>query len=171
MKIINEANENRISYRLLNVMLKLEEAQERLHRYGTDTPLFAAEIHMIKCVKENPNRHMTALAEVLGVTRGAVSQIAMKLEGKGMLVKERDEDSSLRRILRVTPEGERAYLFHERLHAKFDRLVEGLLADASERDRDFLRDFLGALDAALEGRNEEGQREKPLRGSAPRGAF
>ena len=42
MKIINEANENRISYRLLNVMLKLEEAQERLHRYGTDTPLFAA---------------------------------------------------------------------------------------------------------------------------------
>ena len=107
MKIINEANENRISYRLLNVMLKLEEAQERLHRYGTDTPLFAAEIHMIKCVKENPNRHMTALAEVLGVTRGAVSQIAMKLEGKGMLVKERDEDSSLRRILRVTPEGER----------------------------------------------------------------
>ena len=110
---------------------------------------------------------MTALAEVLGVTRGAVSQIAMKLEGKGMLVKERDEDSSLRRILRVTPEGERAYLFHERLHAKFDRLVEGLLADASKRDRDFLRDFLGALDAALEGRKKEGQREEPLRGSAP----
>ena len=63
-------------------MLKLEEAQERLHHYKTDTPLFATEIHMIKCVKENPNRHMTALAEVLGVTRGAVSQIAMKLEGK-----------------------------------------------------------------------------------------
>lgn len=150
MKIINEANESKISYRLLDVMLKLEEAQERLHRYGTDTPLFAAEIHMIKCVKENPNRHMTALAEVLGVTRGAVSQIAMKLEGKGMLIKERDEGSSLRRILRVTPEGERAYLFHERLHAEFDRLVEGLLADASERDRDFLRNFLGALDVALE---------------------
>ncbi len=150
MKIINEANENRISYRLLNVMLKLEEAQERLHRYGTDTPLFAAEIHMIKSVKENPNRHMTALAEVLGVTRGAVSQIAMKLEGKGMLVKERDEGSSLRRILRVTPEGERAYLFHERLHAEFDRLVEGLLADASEGERAFLRNFLGALDVALE---------------------
>ena len=150
MKIINEANESKISYRLLDVMLKLEEAQERLHRYGTDTPLFAAEIHMIKCVKENPNRHMTALAEVLGVTRGAVSQIAMKLEGKGMLIKERDEGSNLRRILRVTPEGERAYLFHERLHAEFDRLVEGLLADASKRDRDFLRNFLGALDVALE---------------------
>ena len=50
----------------------------------------------------------------------------------------------------MTPEGERAYLFHERLHAEFDRLVEGLLADASERDRDFLRNFLGALDVALE---------------------
>ena len=123
-----------------------------MHTHGVNHCLyhFAAEIHMIKCVKENPNRHMTALAEVLGVTRGAVSQIAMKLEGKGMLIKERDEGSSLRRILRVTPEGERAYLFHERLHAEFDRLVEGLLADASERDRDFLRNFLGALDAALE---------------------
>ena len=152
MKIINEANEEKVSYRLLNVMLKLQEAQERLHRYGTDTPLFAAEIHLIKCVKENPNRHMTALAEVLGVTRGAVSQIAMKLEEKGMLVKEKDEGSSLRRILRVTPDGERAYRFHERLHADFDRLVEGLLADAAEGERLFLLNFLGALDAALEGK-------------------
>ena len=56
MKIINEANENRISYRLLNVMLKLEEAQERLHRYGTDTPLFAAEIHMIKVLRSEERR-------------------------------------------------------------------------------------------------------------------
>ena len=125
MKIINEANEEKVSYRLLNVMLKLQEAQERLHRYGTDTPLFAAEIHLIKCVK---------------------------LGEKGMLVKEKDEGSSLRRILRVTPDGERAYRFHERLHADFDRLVEGLLSGAAEGERLFLLDFLGALDAALEGK-------------------
>ena len=152
MKIINKANEDKISYRLLSVMLKLAEAQERKHRYGNDTPLFAAEIHMIKCVKENPDRHMTALAEVLGVTRGAVSQIAMKLEGKGMLVKEEDESSRLRRVLRVTPRGERAYAFHEELHAAFDRLIEDLLSGASDGERAFLLNFLGKLDASLDER-------------------
>jgi len=152
MKIINKANENQISYRLLNVMLKLAEAQVRMHRYGTDTPLFAAEIHMIKCVKENPDRHMTALAEVLGVTRGAVSQIVMKLEGKGMLVKEEDEGSRLRRVLRVTSKGERAYVFHEELHAAFDRLVEDLLSGASDGERAFLLNFLGKLGASLDER-------------------
>ena len=150
MKIINEANRDKISYRLLSVMLKLAEAQERKHRYGNDTPLFAAEIHMIKCVKENPDRHMRALAELLGVTRGAVSQIVMKLEGKGMLLKEKDEGSSLRRVLRVTPKGERAYAFHEELHAAFDRLVDTLLRGASDPEKAFLREFLGSLDAALD---------------------
>lgn len=159
MKIINEINRDKISYRLLNVMLKLAEAQERLHRYGTDTPLFAAEIHMIKCVKENPNRHMTALAELLGVTRGAVSQIVMKLEGKGMLVKEEDAGSRVRRVLRTTPKGERAYVFHEELHAAFDHLVEDLLQGASEEEKNFLRDFLEGLDAALD-EGKKGGRER-----------
>ena len=152
MKIINKANEDKISYRLLSVMLKLAEVQERKHRYGNDTPLFAAEIHMIKCVKENPDRHMTALAELLGVTRGAVSQIAVKLEGKGMLVKEEDEGSRLRRVLMVTPKGERAYAFHEELHAAFDRLIEDLLSGASDGERAFLLNFLGKLDASLDER-------------------
>lgn len=155
MKIINEDNRDKISYRLLNVMLKLSEVQERVHRYGTDTPLFSAEIHTIKCVKENPDLHMAALAERLGVTRGAVSQIAVKLEEKGMLVKERDGNSRLRRVLRVTPRGEKAYAFHEELHAAFDGLVEELLLEASERERAFLRDFFEGLDAALAGREKE----------------
>ena len=163
MKIINEGNRDKISYRLLNVMLKLAEAQERVHRYGTDTPLFAAEIHMIKCVKENPELHMTALAELLGVTRGAVSQIAMKLEAKGMLVKDRDEGNRARRLLRVTPGGEAAYVYHERLHAAFDRLVEELLLGAPQESRGFLRDFLGRLDAALE------ERAKDSGGLSPEG--
>lgn len=109
---------------------------------------------MIKCVKENPELHMTALAELLGVTRGAVSQIAMKLEAKGMLVKDRDEDNRARRLLRVTPAGEAAYAYHERLHAAFDQLVEELLLGAPQESRGFLRDFLGRLDAALEERAE-----------------
>lgn len=38
-----------------------------MHAHGVNHCLyhFAAEIHMTKCVKENPSRHMTALAKVL----------------------------------------------------------------------------------------------------------
>ncbi len=38
-----------------------------MHTHGVNHCLyhFAAEIHMTKCVKENPSRHMTDLAKVL----------------------------------------------------------------------------------------------------------
>lgn len=141
---------DKVSSRLLNLMMRLAEAQERMHRYGSETTLFSAEIHMIKCVKENASLHMTALAERLGVTRGAVSQMARRLEEKGMLLKGRDNSNRLRRVLRLTSKGEKAYAFHEALHADFERLVEELLREAPDGTREFLQDFLGRLNTALE---------------------
>lgn len=135
---------------LLRVVWKLLEVDRKTRYYGTDEPLYEAEIHMIKSIKENEGIHVTGLAELLGVTKGAVSQIIMKLQKKGMIIKDTDPRNLSRLVLKLTPKGETAYIQHERLHEAFDGLVDEALNGASEQDKQFLKHFLDSLETKID---------------------
>lgn len=142
-------NRLKISYTFLRVVTNISKLNRKTRYYGTDQPLYEAEIHMIKSIKENEGIHVTGLADMLGVTKGAVSQIIMKLKHKGMIVKDTDPRNLSRLILRLTVKGETAYLHHEKLHQEFDRLFNAALETATEENRSFLKDFLNALDEQI----------------------
>jgi DNA-binding MarR family transcriptional regulator len=143
-------NRTKISYTFLRVVTKLSELDRKNRYYGTEQPLYEAEIHMIKSIKENEGIHVTGLADMLGVTKGAVSQIIMKLDHKGMIVKDSDPRNLSRLMLRLTSKGETAYSHHENLHQEFDRLFNAALENATEENKDFLKSFLNALDAQID---------------------
>jgi len=151
---MNNKNKTKISYTLLRVMNKLFEVDKKTRSYGTDKQLYEAEIHMIKSIKENEGIHVTGLAEILGVTKGAVSQILIKLDKKGMLIKDKDINNQSRLVLKLTPKGELAYIHHEKLHQEFDDLVNGILRDASEEKKLFLKNFLKALETGIDFQGE-----------------
>jgi DNA-binding MarR family transcriptional regulator len=146
MSKIKSKNKIKISHAFSQVMTKLSEIDRKTRYYGTDQPLYEAEIHMIKSIEENEGIHVTGLADMLGVTKGAVSQIIQKLVRKGMIVKDVDPRNLSRLVLRLTPKGETAYCHHEELHQKFDVLFNSALENASEKKKAFLHDFLNALD-------------------------
>lgn len=150
MLIKDGENKNRISYTLLRVVWKLFEVDKKTRNYGTDEQLFEAEIHMIKSIKENEGVHVTGLAELLEVTKGAVSQIVMRLEKKGMVIKDKDDNNQSRLVLRLTPKGETAYVNHEKLHQEFDDLVSAILNEASRENIAFLTDFLDLLEDKID---------------------
>jgi DNA-binding MarR family transcriptional regulator len=85
----NNCCHDKISYPLLAVVFKFMEIYKRTRYYGTDVPLFYAEIHLIKAIKENEGIHITGLAQYLGVTKGAVSQMLMKLEKKALSLRKK----------------------------------------------------------------------------------
>jgi len=147
MKFKNRA---KISYTFLRVVIKISELDRRTRYYGTDQPLYEAEIHMIKSIKENEGIHVTGLADMLGVTKGAVSQIIMKLEHKGMISKDTDPRNLSRLVLRLTSKGETAYLHHEKLHQKYDGLFNAVLENATEENKAFLKSFLNSLDEQID---------------------
>jgi DNA-binding MarR family transcriptional regulator len=150
MMIKNGKNRNKFSYTLLRVVWKLFEVDRKTRYYGTDEQLFEAEIHMIKSIKENEGIHVTGLAELLGVTKGAVSQIIMKLQKKDMIVKDTDPRNLSRLILRLTSKGETAYINHEKLHQEFDELVNEALESASTENVAFLKEFLNSLERRID---------------------
>jgi len=138
------------SYTLLRIVGKIVELHKRTRDYGTGERLFDAEIHMIKAIKENEGIHVTGLAELLGVTKGAVSQIVRKLKKKGMITKDVDPRNLSRLVLCLTAEGETAYEQHEKLHRQFDEIVDSLLDKATDENKSFLKSFLDALEAQVD---------------------
>lgn len=147
---INNERKNKISYTLLRVINKFDEIDKKSRYYGTDTPLFSAEIHMLTIIKENEGIHVTGIADKLGVTKGAVSQIVNKLNKKGLIKKETDLHNQSKLTLSLTQKGQIAQLNHEEFHKKFDILIKSILKDASEENIKFLKDFLHSFEYQLE---------------------
>ena len=143
-------NKTKMSYTFLRIVAKISELDKKIRYYGTDHPLYEAEIHMIKSIKENEGIHVTGLADMLGVTKGAVSQIIMKLEHKDMIIKDTDPRNLSRLVLRLTSKGETAYLHHEKLHQKYDELFNAMLENATEENKAFLKSFLNTLDEQID---------------------
>lgn len=150
MLVDHKINASKISYKMLRVVWKLFEADKRTRTYGTGIPLFEAEIHMIKHIQENEGMHITGLAEMLSVTKGAVSQIIMKLTKKGMVTKETDPANLSRLVLHLTEKGIIAYNHHEKLHQAFDTMVQDALEGASEDNIIFLKSYLDTLEKEID---------------------
>jgi DNA-binding MarR family transcriptional regulator len=143
-------NRTKTSYTFLRIVSKIFEIDKKTRYYGTAQPLYNAEIHMIKLIKENEGIHVMGLADLLGVTKGAVSHILMKLEHKEMVIKDTDPRNLSRLMLRLTAKGEMAYLQHEKLHQKYDELFEAALKKATEENKAFLKSFLNSLEEQID---------------------
>lgn len=150
MMNLNDERKNRISYSLLTVIYKFSENDKQTRYYGTDTPLFSSEIHMIRAIKEQEGIHITGLANKLGVTKGAVSQIVNKLDKKGFITKETDLNNKSKLIIKLTPKGEIADANHVKLHKKFDALINNILKEASNEEIKFLKNFLNKVEDQIE---------------------
>jgi DNA-binding MarR family transcriptional regulator len=55
--------------------------------YGTGDLLYFTEIHTISMIGKNREINMTRLADLMGVTRGAISQTVRKLVSKNLIIK------------------------------------------------------------------------------------
>lgn len=141
---------DRTSYLLMRFALQCRDMEAKIRRYGTDVPIHEAEIHMLKAIKQTGLTHVSGLAKKLGVTKGAVSQIIMKLHKKGLVTKGTDADNQSKLNVSLTPKGEAAYARHEELHQQFDDMTEEELARYPEEFRNavktFLKDMLNRMD-------------------------
>jgi DNA-binding MarR family transcriptional regulator len=91
--------------------------------YGTGEVLYPSEMDTIMQVGRKPGISVTDLAEALGETKGAASQMVMKLVKKLLLRKSKDPENGKRLRLHLTKKGEQAFQYHERFHGIFDARI------------------------------------------------
>lgn len=135
-------NISKICGLLLDAISEFYENDSRARTFGTDTELYHSEIHMLQCIEENPELHISGIARLLGVTRGAASQTAKRLERKHMVIRSASASDNKKVILQLTSAGRTAAKNHKNAHKKYNTLIGDILQSADSSQLKFLSDFL-----------------------------
>jgi len=103
-------------------MAKYSQIERKAFDFGIGMELYPAEIHMVMAVDMRDGAGVTELAEELGITKGAVSQLVSKLVKKGLLLKEPDPENGSRVVVMTTELGHAASENHLAFHRGHDKI-------------------------------------------------
>ena len=130
---------------ILHLFVRFEEVEKRVQNYGTDVPIFNAEIHMVSIIAENSGIHISGLASHFSITKSAASETVLKLVKKGLVRKEVDPDNLSRLLLFVTDKGITAHKSHMRYHAMVEEMTMRVLTGIPHEHTEAISGFLRGL--------------------------
>jgi DNA-binding MarR family transcriptional regulator len=140
---------------LIDLFLKILHLYSVIGRkpkdYGTGDLLYIAEIHTITMIGNNHQVNMTQLADLMGVTKGAISQTIRKLVQKNYIVKSntvnRKEIS-----LGLSEKGQIVYRGQESFQKELFTFAATLYERASQHDRDLVLRLFMAISGNMQTR-------------------
>lgn len=107
-----------------------------------DICLYPSEINIIGVIGKVPEMNVTELAEKIGVTKGAISQILKKLNDKKLIEKYHDKRNKKEVLLKLTEKGDFVFQKHKNIHKIIDPQIRSFLANQSIEQTTYLIDFL-----------------------------
>lgn len=124
----------------------MEDAAIRL--VNVAHPLFKGELHLITCIRGHPEANVTALAKILGVTKGAVSQVIRRLEAKGMILRVGRNKKEF--VCALTQSGLEACTAHDEFHKGHFRELERAMAGMTAKEIFFIEKVFIEIDSFYE---------------------
>lgn len=123
-----------------DVVNTLAEEHKTPRDYGTGHLLYHAEVRFLDMVHENPALKAGDLSQQLGVTGGAVTQMANRLTEKGLLERYTAAGNRKEKFFRLTEAGQAARQGHLACHAEANqRLCAYFRALSPEQAETILR--------------------------------
>ena len=135
------------TYRLIN---KYNQKSKMAKHYGTEDLLYSAEVHMIEIIGSYETITTTKLAEVLGITKGAVSQITRKLWEKKLIAKAPSAKKINEVSISLTDKGRIVYAYHQRMHEEMLSKIDLILSDLSEESKIAMNKILQVIEDSLD---------------------
>lgn len=128
------------------VMNKYNAREKAPRYYGTKDLLYRAEVHTIEAIGKNNKINVTDLAQYLGITKGAVSQMIDKLIKKDMVSKKQVSETENEVSLELTENGRLAYEGHEKYHKELYSHISKCLSSSSDENLETFMEILTLLD-------------------------
>ena len=135
------------TYRIIN---KYNQKAKVPKQYGTDDLLYSAEVHMIGMIGSSEAITTTKLAERLGITKGAVSQITHKLLGKNLIIKTPSREKNNEVLISLTDKGRIVYSYHQNIHKKMLEKIDSILCDLPDEGKRGLDKIIQIIDESLD---------------------
>ncbi|MBM7585358.1 DNA-binding MarR family transcriptional regulator [Bacillus pakistanensis] len=115
------------SQHLGQLIMLLQRLEKHPHTFGEAGPLTPSEIHTIDAIGVERGVLMSELANRLQVTKGAVTQIIVRLEDKNLVERTPNPTDSRSVIVSLTKKGKSAFRAHEEVHLRFYRELSSQL--------------------------------------------
>ncbi|MBQ8567658.1 MAG: winged helix-turn-helix transcriptional regulator [Oscillospiraceae bacterium] len=119
-------------------------------RYGTDDLLYAAEVHMITAIGIHENITVTGLAELTGITKGAVSQTLSKLSDKSLIEKHISEKRRTEVKISLTEKGRQIFRYHQDMHSITREKIYAQLDTLDDKAMETIVNIINELDNMLD---------------------
>lgn len=123
-------NSQKIMQMGAKIQSRINSNDKKARSFGTSQMLHQSEIHFIDAIGMGEGVNATQLSQKLGITNGAVTQLASKLLKKQLIVKYKKEHNKKEVFLRLTEEGTIAFenhiLFHKELNDNLLQYLDGL---------------------------------------------
>jgi DNA-binding MarR family transcriptional regulator len=111
---------NKACEEIITLFIKLSNKYQALEKipvdYGIGKNLYHSERHMLDAIGNNPGMNISELAGDQGVTKGAVSQIVKKLEGKQLIQRYKQAENDKEVFIELTELGEEIFSKHQRVN-------------------------------------------------------
>ena len=136
--------------KFMGLVRRTAELENRPWHFGTAETLYRSEIFLLELIGDQEGIGVTEAADLLRITKGAVSQTLKKLDAKGLIEKRADPVNSLKACLCLTNKGKSAFYAHKHWHETMDGGFMDYFSRLSRENISFLEEFLNQLDAFLD---------------------
>lgn len=120
----------------------MQDALEKEKRQFGNVTLYASEIHTLVYMAEHPDDSFSKIAQGMKITKGALTNIIKKIEGKQLITKYKKENNSKSVYYHMTEEGWLSYNAHTEFHETNNfKLSDELLLLVHENE-DIIKQFI-----------------------------
>ncbi len=112
-------------YRIIN---KYNQKTQKPRCYGTDDKLYASQVHMLDVIGAYEGITTTQLANLLGITKGAVSQTTNKLFNMSLINKLPSSERKNEVHISLTDKGRTVFDYHNELHISTQRQIDSIFS-------------------------------------------
>jgi DNA-binding MarR family transcriptional regulator len=121
----------------LKILHTFSAIEKKPKDLGTGDLLYVSEIHAISIIGKNPEINLTRLAELSGVTRGAISQIVKRLISKRYIARYNTRNNK-EINLRLSDKGYQISLGITQFEKDLFAFAEQIYKDATPADRELV---------------------------------
>ncbi|WP_320170231.1 MarR family transcriptional regulator [Maridesulfovibrio sp.] len=133
---------NPVIEKYMLLLEKISNTTKAYKSFGTDVNIYRSEIHVIQLIGDRGSIHISQISRLIGVTKGTVSQIVKRLEGKGLVEKIVDKANNTRQLASLTDKGKTAYKAHVEFHSRQHAEMNSFIVSLTEEQQAVLDTFL-----------------------------
>jgi DNA-binding MarR family transcriptional regulator len=122
----------------LKILRTYSAIEKKPKELGTGDLLYVSEIHTISIIGQHPEINMTKLADMSGVTKGAISQIVKRLISKRYVARYKTRNNK-EINLRLSDKGYIVFQGHEAFEKEMFFFAEKIFENATPAERDLVK--------------------------------